>query len=214
MRISVSIMAHPKREAAAMALYDELCKYPFSDVYIVWDQVNDEWNTGERAVKLGAALNSDWHLVIQDDALLTPDFYSNLEGAILKLPVKGLMSLYVGTVKPYGKRVEEAVKKATRATWLRHYMLLWGVAIVIPSDQITAMLDYLDEPKYKDTQYDTRLGMFYLANRLPIHYTMPSLVNHDDDLGSLLPDHQQPQPRVAHRLATGPVIWNDEVIDI
>lgn len=206
-------MAHPKRAMAAKKLERQLSAMPFTDVYTIYDDKNDEWDTGSRSIKWGIG-KADWHLVIQDDALLTPDFYSNLEGAILNLPVKGLMSLYVGTVKPYGSRVEEAVKKAARATWLRHYMLLWGVAIVIPSDQITAMLDYLDEPKYRDTQYDTRLGMFYLANRLPIHYTMPSLVNHDDDLGSLLPDHQQPQPRVAHRLATGPVTWNDEVIDI
>lgn len=214
MNISVSIMAHPKRKPAADALYSQLKQYPFSSVHIIWDELNNEWHTGERALRGGSVLGSDWHVVIQDDALLTPDFYANIEGAISNLPTKALISLYVGTVKPYGKRVELAVNKATRATWLRHYLLLWGVAIVIPSDHIDAMLDFVDDPQYKQTPYDTRIGMFYQRNMIPVYYTMPSLVDHDDDIGSLLPDHQTREPRVAHKLAIGPIIWNDKVVDI
>ena len=213
MKISVAVMAHPKRALQAKALWKQLEAMPFVDPYIIFDEKNDEWDTGERSVRYGVG-KADWHLVIQDDAVLTPDFYANLEAAILKMPLKGLLSLYVGTVKPLDERVKSAVNQAVHGSWLRHYLLLWGVAVVIPSDHIIAMLEYLDDPKYRTTQYDTRLSMFYLANRLPVHYTMPSLVDHDDDMGSLLPNHQQPQRRVAHRLATGPVNWNNKVIDI
>ena len=214
MKITVSIMAHPKRKHAAEALYKKLIQYPFSGVFIIWDEINNEWHTGRRALHGGEVLDSDWHMVLQDDALLTPDFYDNIVGAIEHLPTKGLFSLYVGRVKPISRRVVEAVEKATHATWLSHYMLLWGVGIVLPSDHVAPMLDFLDDPKYRDTPYDTRVGMFYLANRLPIYYTMPSLVDHDDSIDSLLADHQTLEPRIAHRLANGPVRWNSEIINI
>jgi len=62
--------------------------------------------------------------------------------------------------------------------------------------------------------YDTRIGIFYQRNRLPVYYTMPSLVDHDDDLDSLLDHGKAKGARVAHRLATGLVAWNKQVIDI
>lgn len=210
MTISVAIMAHPKRRARAKALSVELKTYSFVDVAIIMDTKNIEWHTGKRALQRGVG-RADWHLVIQDDAILTSDFYSNLEGAIANAPIKTLISLYTGTVKPFPDRVTEAVNKAYHATWLRHMLLLWGVAILIPSDHIEPMLEYVND---RTEQYDTRIGIFYQRNMIPVYYTMPSLVNHDDAIGSLLPDHGTPEPRVAHKLATGPVRWNRYVIDI
>jgi len=194
MNITVTVMAHPKRKVAAEALELELSKYPFADVSITWDEVNEEWETGARALRGGSA-DCGWHLVVQDDAILSPDFYNNIVGAIAAAPSKSLISLYTGTARPLGKRVKNAVDKAYHATWLQYWLLLWGVAD-------------------REELYDTRIGIFYQRNRLPIYYTMPSLVDHDDDLGSLLGHGQAPEPRVAHRVATGPVAWNNKVINI
>lgn len=208
-------MAHPKRKTQAEALAKQLKRYPFMDVSITMDRLNSEWDTGSRAWQKGIG-RGDWHLVVQDDAVLTDHFYENLENALTTLNTKTMVSLYVGQAKPLGRRVKEAVDKAYYATWLRLNMLTWGVAVVMPSDHIEPMLEMVSEPRWAETPYDVRIGMFYQRNMIPIYYTMPSLVDHDEGLGSLL-EHDVPSdepPRVAHRTAKGLVTWNRQAIDI
>ncbi len=210
MKISITIMAHPKRIKQAEKLLYELQEYPFSEISITLDTANDEWHTGERSLRAGIGSGS-WHVVIQDDAILTPEFYTNLVGAINNVPSKSLISLYTGTARPLGKRVKKAVDKAYYATWLKHYILFWGVGILIPTDHIEPLLEFVEG---REEDYDLRIGYFYQRNMLPVYYTMPSLVNHDDDLGSLIGHGNSPEPRVAHKIATGIVDWNKQVIDI
>lgn len=216
MNISVTVMAVPARKLQAEYLAAILRYYPFTDVSITYDQVaagthESEWNNGKASLLAGLG-KGDWHVVIQDDAILTPNFYENIEGAIQNAPTKSLISLYTGKARPFPLRVTEAVNKVVDETWLRYILLMWGVGIVIPTSHIEPLLDFVadwQEP------YDTRIGIFYQRNRLPIYYTMPSLVDHDDEMGTAIPGHgTKPGARVAHRLATGPVIWNNRVIDI
>lgn len=216
MRISVAIMAHPSRSESANWLYAKLVGMKrFSSVDIIWDEKNNEWDTGSRAMRYGAG-RGDWHLVIQDDAVIS-DYYSlydNLESIITAVPVKSVISLYTGKVRPLADRVKAAVDKAPDGSFLTHYMLMWGVAILLPSDHIEPMLDFVSEPMYNETDYDIRIGMFYQRNRLPIYYSMPSLFDHNDDLGSLIGNGYAKEPRVAHRLAKAPITWTDKVITL
>lgn len=219
MKISVAVMAVPAREPQAEYLKAILSYMPFSDVSVVYDEAykgnhDSEWNNGVASLRAGLG-KGDYHVVIQDDALLTPHFYENIEGAIKNCPGgKALISLYTGKARPFPRRITDAVKRAdeAQATWLRHYLLIWGVGIIIPTDHIEPMLDYVadwTEP------YDTRIGIFYSRNRMPVYYTMPCLVDHDDELATAIPGHgTKPGARVAHRLATGLIDWNDIVTDI
>lgn len=216
MKISVAIMAVPARHKQAYELYKQLRKMPFEMVTIVEDEIADgthssEWNNGKNALLWGVG-RADWHVVIQDDAILSPGFYDNLVGAINNVPIKSLISLYTGTSRPLGKRVKTAVDKVVDETWLSYWLLMWGVGIAIPSSHIEPMLEFVAD---RTEPYDTRIGIFYQRNRLPVYYTMPSLVNHDDDLGTVIPGHgTKPGARVAHKLATGLVQWNNQVITI
>lgn len=216
MRISVTVMAVPSRKVQAEYLAAILRYYPFSDVSVTYDDVaagthESEWNNGKNSLLAGVG-KGDWHVVIQDDAILTPNFYENIEGAINTVPTKSLISLYTGKARPFPKRIQEAVNKAVDETWLQYMLLLWGVGIVLPTSHIEPMLDFVAD---RTEPYDTRIGIFYQRNRLPVYYTMPSLVDHDDDLGTAIPGHgTKPGARVAHRLATGPIRWNKQVINI
>lgn len=215
MFITAAVMAHPKRKVQAEALALQLKKYPFMDVTISYDGVGagshqEEWDNGCRALRAGIG-RGDWHVVIQDDAILTPFFYENVLGAINHVPTKSIISLYTGKARPLGKRVKLAVDKVKDDTWLSYWLLMWGVGIAIPSSHIEPMLDFVAD---RDEPYDTRIGIFYQRNRLPVYYTMPSLVDHDDDLDSLLDHGKAPGARVAHRLATGLVTWNKQVINV
>lgn len=216
MTISAAIMAHPKRKKQAEALALQLKKYPFVSVYISYDSPKagshqEEWDNGTRALRNGVGV-ADWHVVIQDDAILSPGFYDNLLGAIATVPIKSLISLYTGTARPLGKRVQVAVNKVNDETWLSYWLLLWGVGILLPSSHIEPMLEFVAD---RTEPYDTRIGIFYQRNRLPVFYTMPSLVNHDDELGTVIPGHgTEPGARVAHKMADGPVRWNNKAISI
>lgn len=211
MKISITIMGHPKRDAQIQELLIKIVDMQrFCDVSVAIDNNNSEWDTGSRALKKGIG-KGDWHLVLQDDAILTPDFYNNIEAALAAVPSKSVISLYTGKVKPFAERVELAVNKAEDGNWLNGFLLFWGVAVLIPSDHIEPMLEFVAD---RTEQYDTRIGIFYQRNMLPIYYTVPSLVEHDDALGTLIPHHATEAPRVAHRLATGLVSWNSDVINI
>lgn len=215
MNISVTVMAHPARKLQAEALRTALTGYPFCDVSVTYDQVaagthDSEWNNGVESLRAGLG-KGDWHCVIQDDAILTPNLYENLEGAITHVPSKSLISLYCGKPRPMGTRVEEAVRKVVDETWLSYWLLMWGVGILLPTNHIEPLIDFVDD---RTEPYDTRIGIFYQRNRLPVYYTMPSLVDHDDDLDSLLEHGQAGGARVAHRLATGLIRWNTQVIAI
>lgn len=215
MRVSVSIMAHPRRREQAEALYQQLSSMPFQAVGIVYNEKGEdftpherEWDTGQRSLRWGVG-KGDWHLVIQDDAILTPCFYENVLGAIEALPQKTLISLYTGQARPWPQRITHAVNKAEDGDWLNFWMLLWGVGIVIPTDHIEPMLEFVEG---RTEPYDTRVGMFYQRNMMSVYYTIPSLVDHDDETGSLLGHGILPGARIAHRPATGKVTWSGRVI--
>lgn len=209
MNISITIMGHPKRDANIQALLIQLINMQrFCDVSVTLDSENSEWHTGKRALQAGIGKKSDWHVVIQDDVILTPDFYTNLVGCLNSLPTKTLLSLYTGTARPLAERVAAAVAKTPDGGLLRFHQLLWGVGIAIPTDHIEPMLDFVENIAL---QYDNRVGEFYCQNNLPVYYCIPSLVDHDDDTDTLLAGHGRhisPERRVAHRLATGPIEWH------
>lgn len=215
MNITVAVMAHPKRRERAEALALQLKQYPFMDVSISYDGVDagshqEEWDNGCRALMAGAQ-RGDWHVVIQDDAILTPNFYENVLGAAVNAPTKSLISLYTGKPRPMGKRVETAVNKVNDETWLTYILLMWGVGIMLPTGHIEHLIEFVAD---RTEPYDTRIGIFYQRNMLPVYYTMPSLVDHDDDMDSLLDHGKAGGARVAHRLATGLIKWNNLVINI
>lgn len=216
MQISVTVMAVPARKLQAEYLASILRLYPFSDVSVTYDQEaagthESEWNNGKACLRAGLG-KGDWHVVIQDDAILTPNLYENIEGAITHAPSKSVISLYTGKARPFPQRVTEAINKVNDETFLQYILLMWGVGIVIPTSHIEPMLEFVAN---RTEPYDTRIGIFYQRNRLPVYYTVPSLVDHDDDMGTAIPGHgTKPGARVAHRLATGPVIWNNRVINI
>lgn len=212
MKISIAIMAHPDRTVQAIALYNKIVQYDLVEPHIIWDQQNNEWHTGRRALAYGIG-KGDYHVVLQDDAIINEHFYYNLVKAINAAPQYTLISLYTGTVRPFNQRVGAAVEKAKGASWLSGYLLFWGVGIVIPTSHIEPMLEYADN---SDEPYDTRIGMFYYSNMIPVLYTNPSLVDHDDDIGTLVGERADlPQgKRVARNMINADMMWNSKIVEI
>lgn len=203
MHIDVAVMAHSARADAARALAEQ------TGAHITWDDGHGEWDTGARAWD-SIDRAADWGLVLQDDALPIPDMLDHLADALASA-VRTCTSLYVGTGRPAAHAVPNAIQKAgrTRAAWLEHRTLLWGVGVVLPTEDITPLLAWAARATYA---YDQRIGAWYLGQQRPVRYTWPSLVDHAD--GPSLVDHdRRPVARHAHRTGVAPT-WDTPAVTI
>lgn len=214
-------MAHRQRQTSALALLDKVGRMPFIAPSIIWDRNNDEWDTGKRSLEWGvgrgmvdhSANIADWHIVLQDDAIISDNFYENVCNALEKVPTRSLVSLYTGTVRPFPSRIEDAVVRAQEdnASWLVGNSLYWGVGIAIPMQQIEAVLQFVQN---KNLKYDERIGFYYKSRHLPVYYTNPSVVDHDYTLGSLIGNDYEGEPRQARNYSPDVCEWNDTSIKI
>jgi len=210
MKISVAVMAHPSRAEEAERLYRKLFRQNFYEVGLVFDDGNGEWETGKRS--LLCHTDSDWHIVIQDDAIISDNFYDNALQAIVNVPEPTLLSFYTGTVRPYRSKVSRAVNKARaeQASYLSFNTLCWGVAFAIPTKDIETILDFVSSSRLL---YDARIGSYYQKTWQNVYYTNPSIVDHNWELPSLT-GHNVVLKRVAHRYEPGIVEWNNKVVEI
>lgn len=181
MRLSVAVMAHPKREAFVPSLLDSLD----APATVVWDQKQDRWETGRRSM-LSFDPDATHHLVVQDDAIVCRDLVSALTTALDHVPELSPVCLYVGRVRPHARGVSEAARRAksTGASWLVMTGLCWGVGVVMPTSVIRRMVAECD--KLDVANYDSRMSVYFERRGTPVYYTWPSLVEHRDS-PSLVP---------------------------
>lgn len=206
MKLTCTIVAHESRAEWAFGLESKL-KAQGADVNITWDEVNDQWHTARRALLEGT--ESDWHVVLEDDAIIGDHFYHNALQAIYSVPEPTLISFYTGTLKPNASRVRRAVFQAHRqnAGWLSFMKLNWGVGIAINSKDIVPMLI---EVKNFERPYDQRIGKYYTNHKKTVYYTVPSIVNHRD--GTSVNKTATTRPRVAHNYSELSTTFNSKVI--
>jgi hypothetical protein len=184
-------MAHPKRKSRAVKLSESL------GVEIVWDLFDDRHETGFRSI-WAADPNADWHVVIQDDAVVCNDLLPGLREALRYVPKDAPVGLYHGGVSGgHAKAWSEA--EDAGVSWLVRKGPVWGVGIVFPVSTILDLLRF-----YKSSQvvnYDRRCLSFYQSRGVDCWYTVPSLVDHANIKS--LSGHDLPQKRNA-RAFLGP----------
>lgn len=194
--VSYAIMAHPKR-----AHYVEALKQTLPFAHVVWDRVNDEWDTGRRAIE-SYNPKADWHVIVQDDAILCNEFYRGALFALGKADHGGPVSFYVGQCRPYGREVTRLVDQAVdlgRSWIVMKNGPIWGVCVALPTAYVPELLDFCDEME-SGTLYDARMAGFFKDRGVATWYTIPSLVDHRDQAEnpSLLDGHGLSSGRVAH----------------
>lgn len=169
--VSVAVMAHPKRKEMAEALGAEL------GVEVVYDRKDDRWDTGRRAW-LACDPKASHALVVQDDAIPSPDL---LEGLSKALEVVGdnPLGLYIGTVRPAANLMGAMVSHAQRtgASWVVGEGPLWGVGVCLPTHMVQPMLQWCDaHPEI--AAYDRRMARYFASVGIACWYPFPSLVDH------------------------------------
>lgn len=171
MRVSFTIMAHPARRLFVKRMMAEL---PSSE--IAWADDSIEWNTGRRSWEAHDP-HSDWHVVVQDDALLCKEFESTVTKALATVP-EGPVSFYAGKPFPEPDRVEQALARAKAAgkRWFTMQGPVWGVCIAAPTRMIKDMLAHADKNGVEP--YDLKLATTFGQWGMKCWYSVPSLVDH------------------------------------
>lgn len=167
--LSVAIMAHPDRQSYIPRLTRRLPQ----TTTVAWDRFNDRWDTGRRAI---AAYDpqADYHLVLQDDAILPPTgFMTGLCNALRTIPRNSPLVLFTTRATKWLPVFRDIPRSASYLVMDR---IWWGVGIVYPTHSIPELLSHGDS--LSSSQYDHRAGDFYAANHIPVYYTWPNLVNH------------------------------------
>ncbi len=163
MSLSVAVMMHPSRERYREYLVERL-----GDVAIVMDEGGGLWDTCRRAW-LARPSDSDFHLVLQDDAILCDGF---MDRAAEWLDHDSATSFYFGRRDSYS----EAVRAGLEAGSVTLPRLHWGLAVCLPTHLIEPMLAY--GGSLDIAQDDARIDRFLRSRGIPVRYPMPSLVDH------------------------------------
>lgn len=197
-RVSVAIMAHPARERHMSYLLSKLGQ----NTRIVWDEKQDRWDTGRRSM-LAYDPAATHHVVVQDDALVCKDFVKGVEKALAVVPPMYPVCFYTGRVRPSAERITRMVNVAHQqhTTWLQLDGPLWGVAVAVPVPLIPEMIEFCDRPINAGIKnYDSRMATYFTAKKIPVWYSLPSLVSHRTGEGepSLVPGRGNADSRIAH----------------
>lgn len=165
--MTLVIMAHPKREARARALADQL------DAHIVWDRGQGLWDTARRA---WLEQDGEWHTVIQDDTIPTEGFAENID-RILAHCYPHPVSWYFGQGRPKPEFTRALASQAEGYSWIEAAGPWWAVAVSVHSTHIEAMIDSCDRTRLKAD--DARYTVYFRKLQLACLYTWPSLIDHD-----------------------------------
>ena len=218
-RLSAAVMAHPVRRQYVEELLPKL-----GDVPVAWDQVPTPSTDTEQRWAVGRAAwaahdpYADWHVVVQDDALVSDRFLEGLAEALAHVPFGVIVSGYCGTMRPNQRMVQTAIGRAEKhgSSWVTMQALNWGVAWAAPVVTIPDMLAWCDGQV--GLTYDTRTGRYYRdVLGWGCWYTWPSLVDHRQ--GPSIAGHE-PSGRFAHRFAPDATVpeWSrlppDESVDV
>lgn len=192
----IAVCTHESRHARGAKMARRL------GAYIALDDGRYGSNANHDRAWRMAAQSWPWTLVLEDDAVLPHDFSRHARRALLNVPGDGAVSFYLGTSYPghYQGRVKRALAQcdAEGASWLRCGVALHGVALALPTHHVADMLEAVADV---DKPYDERLSVWLKDRGLPCWYTVPSLVDHEDEDHVLPASAWQPRklPRKAHR---------------
>lgn len=180
MKVSAAIMAHPDRAEFVAELRFKLDRVPG----IYWDPGGPPSGNGDRVWSVARAAWSmfdpaaDYHVLIQDDAIVCPDLLAGIEQALDHVPAGAVLSPYLGTGRMAPARWDHLERMAddSGASFVRAERLMWGVCLALPTVDIPDMIAWAD--RRGGVPDDMRVGGWAKRNDREVWYTWPSLVDH------------------------------------
>ena len=184
-RISKTIMAYKNRAHRIPYLRKML-----GNVSVSLDDGSLGIYKNSRQSWLSSEKNSDFHLVIQDDALVCENFYKRVHEVLDKAGEDRFKYAYCFyfRLKNPKKPVfmdfnKKAVEGLSRGLFFDKY-LRYGIALMIPSSKVLEMIEHSDSLDDLGKHDDSRYSNFLSKNNIPIVYTLPSLIDQAPELDS------------------------------
>ena len=140
--------------------------------------------------------------MLQDDALLCEDFAARAVEAVAARP-EALLALFTPGFPFMARRVEQQRRRGEAFADLPPAAFVPVVAMAYPRAHVEGLLAYSDGSRWPKatrmgTADDAIVAGYVRANRLSVVATVPSLVEHDDEVPSLAkPSHRQGKHRRA-----------------
>lgn len=194
---AIGIVAHVARAAEAHALFDTVgAAFLSLDNGVLGCNGNHRKVWRHMSQRFGKHV--DYLVVLEDDAVVTDDFGSQLEQVLAASPAQ-IVSFYLGRLRPPHLQymIEPAVQRADKAdaNFIVSRQLLHAVGLAIRADLVAGMLESLDQ----ELPIDEAIGKWANKHRYRIAYTWPSIVEHAD--GETLLKHRDNIPREPGRVA-------------
>lgn len=145
------------------------------------------WRTYRHCLETTPA-DATHRLIVQDDALVCADFTAAATAALAAQPDR-VVTFYVGgNARLAAARVVHAAGQGRSWAVINHYSWIPAVALAWPARLIPPLLAYCDRHRWTATfrSDDELLGRFLRTTGEPLYATVPSLVDHPDDVPSLI----------------------------
>ena len=169
-RVSVTVMAHPKRVVWAEHLAEQL------ECGITFDRHNNVWDTARRAW-LAHNPNATHHLVIQDDAILCRDLTAAAAHIARLYPAQPVTLTAIGYRLANLRPAYDAARRAG-LTFFHGRRAISTVALMVPTGSIIDMIRWCDSDRSRHD--DVRIMRYWKRRNIDTAFTIPSLVDHRD----------------------------------
>jgi len=168
MKLSISVMAHPSRERCFPYLKERLGDVPFSidDGRGLWENCKAAWKLHDPT--------ADYHVVIQDDAVICDNFIEKAMQMIDR-PGEFAYSFYWG--HRYRASFQPRNRSGIEKGFIIDSMPHWGIALCIPTKYIDEMIEFCDKLT-GIPQADERIARFLIHKKISVYFPIPSLIDH------------------------------------
>jgi hypothetical protein len=191
MKISAAIMAHESRINRIDYLLETLGDVPvFMDYGKIGDPGNlGPWGNAKRAWKAFDP-KADFHMVVQDDVVFGKRFIERLVGLLSKYGPEYAYCLFANANGPQKDDEFRTALKRPQGIII-HKELYSAVAVALPTGIIKKMIPFADKAEYDRGRGtwlddDARISEYLKHIEMKVIYPIPSLVNHNKRLNSLI----------------------------
>lgn len=169
MKVSYSIMAHPSRKRFIPYLLSHIpeAKVFYDLGFGLKQNAINCWNSYDKT--------ANYHLVIQDDAILCKDFKNKIIPYLKQN--KEVISFFLS------KRTKSEELKETEYFFERGW-LTGAVCLAIRTDHVDNVLNALKHAKIQND--DTIIGSYCKNKGLKVYYSKPSLADHRTGIMSIV----------------------------
>jgi len=178
LKLSISIISHPKRKQFLPYLHEKLGDCPVSI-----DEGWGLWENAKRAWKMYDP-KADYHVVIQDDALVCKNFKQRALDVLERSEKVFQGRPHICNFYYDQMLAPKATNKDSDGTeYIIRSRVHWAVAICFPVNLIDKMIDFCD--KLNVNGDDEKITLFLKSQGLKVYFPIPSLVDHRADIPSL-----------------------------